>query len=438
MKFAPIVWRKVTVEVVRAVYDMSVAGSTKKEMADKLGISVDLVKLIRNNRYICADLEITALCEELFGAELAAQGGETGGNSSLNASTDTSVAPKPVNRSMRPYSYSTKKKLAPTSSYLAGAVPPVVPLTETAKEDSMLLVNATLTPEARQHFKLARNPFVDDVQSPDDVFQTPSVRYVRIALTDCAKHHGFLAIVGESGSGKTTLSEDMEERAKAEKNDVLIIRPYVLGMERDDKKGRMLKVAHLDEAILNALDSDAVLKRSPQASAKQVHDLLKASRRAGRRHLLLIEEAHCMPTASMKHLKRYRELKDGMQSLIGVALIGQPELRDRLDSQNAEVREVMQRCEVVELMPLDDKSAELEGYLQHKFARFNLKLADVFTADAFDAMRARLIYRPRGGKPTDARSLCYPLVVNNLVCRAMNAAASAGWPQVDAQVIAGC
>ena len=57
---------------------------------------------------------------------------------------------------------------------------------------------------------------------------------------------------------------------------------------------------------------------------------------------------------------------------------------------------------------------------------------------AFDAMRARLIYRPRGGKPTDARSLCYPLVVNNLVCRAMNAAASAGWPQVDAQVIAGC
>ena len=30
------------------------------------------------------------------------------------------------------------------------------------------------------------------------------------------------------------------------------------------------------------------------------------------------------------------------------------------------------------------------------------------------------------------------LVVNNLVCRAMNAAAAAHWPQVDAQVIAGC
>jgi type II secretory pathway predicted ATPase ExeA len=53
-------------------------------------------------------------------------------------------------------------------------------------------------------------------------------------------------------------------------------------------------------------------------------------------------------------------------------------------------------------------------------------------------MRARLIHLPRGGRPSDARSLCYPLVVNNLVCRSMNAAAAAHWPQVDAQVVKGC
>jgi len=62
----------------------------------------------------------------------------------------------------------------------------------------------------------------------------------------------------------------------------------------------------------------------------------------------------------------------------------------------------------------------------------------VFAADAADAIRARLIHMPRGGRPQDARSICHPLVVNNLVCRAMNAAARAGWAQVDAQVIAGC
>lgn len=299
----------------------------------------------------------------------------------------------------------------------------------------MLLQNQALSPEARQHFKLARNPFVDDVQSSDDVHQTPSVRYVRAALLDCALHHGFCAVIGESGAGKTTLAEDLDERIKADKRDVLVVRPYVLAMEGNDVKGKTLKSSHIAEALIGALDPDASVKSSPQARYAQLHTLLKTSRAAGRRHLLLIEEAHCLPIATLKHLKRFLELKDGMQRLLGVALIGQPELRDRLGSQNAEVREVAQRCEVVELEPLD---AQLEAYLAHKFARFELKLADVFTADAFDAMRQRLIYTPRGAKAGAARSLCYPLVVNNLVCRAMNAACTAGWPQVDAQVIAGC
>jgi len=45
---------------------------------------------------------------------------------------------------------------------------------------------------------------------------------------------------------------------------------------------------------------------------------------------------------------------------------------------------------------------------------------------------------PRGGRASDAVSVCFPLVVNNLVCRALNAAAAVGFPKVDAQVIAGC
>jgi type II secretory pathway predicted ATPase ExeA len=321
------------------------------------------------------------------------------------------------------------------SAALADFVPESIPTTDTVKEETMLLQNQALTPEARKHFNLARNPFVDDVQSTDDVFQTPSVRYVRATLLDAAQHHGFVAIVGESGAGKTTLAEDLDERIKADRRDVLVVRPYVLAMEGNDVKGKTLKSSHIAEALICALDPAASVKSSPQARYAQLHALLRASRAAGRRHLLLIEEAHCLPLATLKHLKRFLELKDGMQRLLGIALIGQPELRERLGSQNAEVREVAQRCEIVELEALD---AQLEGYLQHKFARFELKLADVFTPDAFDAIRTRLIHMPRGGRPGQARSLCFPLVVNNLVCRAMNAAAAAAWPQVDAQVIAGC
>lgn len=331
--------------------------------------------------------------------------------------------------------FTPANKLAPASSYLDGAAPEVPKPTETPEEETMLLQNTALTPEAREHFDLPKNPFQDDVQSPDDVYQTSSVRYVRATLNDCAQHHGFVAVVGESGAGKTTLAEDLEERIKAEKRDIVIIRPYVLAMEASDQKGKTLKSSHIAEAIAAALDPQLKVKSSPEARFRQVHDLLKASRRAGRRHLLVIEEAHCLPSATLKHLKRFIELKDGMQRLIGVALIGQPELRDRLGSQNADVREVAQRCEVVELQPLD---GELEGYLRHKFARFDLKYEEVFAPDAADAIRARLVHIPRGAKPTDARSECYPLVVNNLVCRAMNAATLAGWPLVDSQVIGSC
>ncbi|TAG44002.1 MAG: ExeA protein [Betaproteobacteria bacterium] len=299
----------------------------------------------------------------------------------------------------------------------------------------MLLRNEPLSSAAKKHFCLPRSPFVDDVQSMADVHTTPGIRYVRAALLDAAKNHGFIALVGESGAGKSTLVEELEERIKQSGQDIVIIRPYVVAMEASDVKGKTLKSAQIAEAIGYALDPNAGLSSRPQKRYQQVHDMLKASRKAGRRHLLVIEEAHCLPMATLKHLKRFLELKDGLQRLLGIALIAQPELRERLASQNSEVREVMQRCEVVDMPALD---GELEGYLRHKFARFELKYEQVFAPDAADAIRARLIHTPRGGRTADARSICYPLVVNNLVCRAMNAAALEAYPQVDAQVIAGC
>ncbi len=326
-------------------------------------------------------------------------------------------------------------KLAPAGLQPAEAAPEAPLLTETPKEDPMLLQNEALTPEARKHFGLTRNPFVDDVQSCADVHQTQNVANVRAALLDAALNHGFIGVVGESGSGKSTLAEDLEERVKADKRDIVIIRPYVLAMEANDNAGKTLKSSQIAEAIAHALDPRLKVKSSAQARFTQVHELLKASRNTGTRHLLLIEEAHCLPTATLKHLKRFLELKDGMRRTLGVALVAQPELLRLLNSNNHEVREVMQRCELVTLPPLDQ---DLEGYLRHKLRHTDGTFDDVFAKDAMDAIRQRLIYVPRDGKAKDAQSQCYPLMVNNLVCRAMNAATKAGWPTVDAQVIAKC
>jgi len=307
--------------------------------------------------------------------------------------------------------------------------------TTTDEDQAMLLANERLTPEARAHFNLTRTPFFDEINARDDVFQSPSTRYVRNALMDCAMHHGFVALVGESGSGKSTLREELEERIREERKPVIVIKPYTLAMEPTDLKGKPMKAGHIAEAIAAALAPSEQLKSSPQSRFAQMHRMLADSCAAGARHLIIIEEAHRMPLATLKHLKGFMELKQGLRRLVGVCLMGQTELGSLLAEQRPEIREIVQRCELLRMSPLD---AELETYLKHKLARVGSSAAQVLADDAYDAIRARLIYMPRGGKPSDAVSTCYPLAVNNLVTRAMNAAALAGWPKVDANVVAGC
>lgn len=328
------------------------------------------------------------------------------------------------------------KEVGPAELHLGEAVPES-PNADQAepKEESMLLRNETLTTAAKRHFKLMRSPFVDDIQSRDDVFASQHGRYVRAALMDAATNHGFIAVVGESGSGKSTLREDLEERIREERKPIIVIKPYVLAMEPNDTRGKPMKAGQIAESIARTLAPNIQLKSSPDARYRQVHELLKASRAAGYSHLLMIEEAHRMPLPTLKHLKNFMELKDGLRRLLGVCLVGQPELQLLLSEQNPEVREIVQRCEQIVMEPLDN---DLEGYLTHKLDRAGARLADLFEADALDAIRARLISMPRGGRASDAVSMCYPLVVNNLVCRALNAAAVVGFPKVDAQVIAGC
>lgn len=299
-------------------------------------------------------------------------------------------------------------------------------------DDAMLLQNENLTPVARKHFSLFRNPFADDINAREDVFLSPDIRFCRELLWDVAKNGGFCALVGESGSGKTTIREELLERIRREGAPVIVIEPYILAMEDNDVKGKTLKSGQIAETIISALDPNASPKRTPHARFKQLHDLLKASYKSGNTHVLIIEEAHSLPIATLKHLKRFRELKDGFARLLGVVLIGQPELKIKLSAHNPEVREVVQRCEVVELEPLD---RHVKDYVAHKLARVGADAAAIFDDAAFDAIRTKLTRTVRGGKGTDAISICYPLVVNNLVTRAMNIASSIAAEKITADLI---
>ena len=303
------------------------------------------------------------------------------------------------------------------------------------EDEQMLLRNETLTPDACAHFGLPRSPFVDDVRALDDVFASAATRRTRAALMDCALNQGFLALVGESGSGKTTLLEELEERIRIENRPVVVIKPFVMEMEKTERSGKPMWAGQVSEAIIREFDPSGSIPSSTQARNKRVRDLLAASQQAGYNNLLVIEEAHRLPVSTLRALKGYMELKVGLRRLLGVVLIGQPELDNTLSDKLGDVREIVQRCERREMLPLDD---DLRPYLAHKFARAGTPIDSVLDEAAIDAIRVRLVRRPRGGSPAEARSICYPLVCNNLVVRAMNAAAAVAMPRVTADVIAGC
>lgn len=273
-----------------------------------------------------------------------------------------------------------------------------------------------LSPTAKKHFGLFRDPFVEDVQGPEDVFLSADQRYIREAMFSTAKHGGFLAVVGESGSGKTTLRRDLIDRVNRDAQLIVLIQPRLID------KGTMT-AGGICEAIIGDLREGEKVPRSLEAKARKVEQLLKDSSRAGNSHSLLIEEAHDLSIQTLKFLKRFWELEDGFKKLLSIILVGQPELKNKLDERiHYEAREVIRRCEVAELAPLD---RHLEEYLTLKFKRVGKQLGELFEKDAYDAMRARLT-RQKG---------VYPLVVNNLVTSALNLAAEIGAGKVGADVI---
>lgn len=281
-----------------------------------------------------------------------------------------------------------------------------------------------LTPQARKQFSLFRDPFTDDVQGPEDVFLSADQRYIREVLFATARHGGFVAVAGESGSGKTTLRRDMLDRIQREGLPVVAVQPRAID------KGTLTASA-ICHAIIDDLNPGAKVPRSLEAQARQVERVLTESSRAGNSHVLIIEEAHDLNIQTLKYLKRFWELEDGFKKLLAIILVGQPELKAKLDERrNFEAREVIRRCEIAELLPLDNV---LEDYLRLKFQRVGADYDAIFARDAADGIRQRLT-RP-GKTPRDSISMVYPLTTNRLVVRALNLAAELGQPRVDANLI---
>lgn len=307
----------------------------------------------------------------------------------------------------------------------------------------MLLRKHTLTADTLAHFGLTRDPFSADINSADDIYVNANYRYVRAALRDTIKSGAMLAVIGESGSGKSTLRMDTQAHFERDaKHQYIYINPLsIIGMEKDDATGKTMKAAQIATAIIRRIAPEASVKRDTESRYIQLEHLLRESYKAGNRHVLMIEEAHCLPKSTLKHLKRFHEITLGFNKLLSIVLIGQTELRHRLSETDLDVREVTQRIQRVELEPLN---ADLGNYLAHKFKRASLgggaDINKVLDKDVIATLEARLSHKELGkafgsSKQQAVRSDAYPLAVANLVSAAMNMTADLGPAIVTADMV---
>lgn len=301
------------------------------------------------------------------------------------------------------------------------------------EEPDMLLPKQSLSPQARKQFHLFTNPFEGEVVKDDQMFNGDEVRFVREAAWQCSQVSGFAAIVGESGAGKTTIMADLEERIARAADPVILIRPSVLGMEQHEREGSKLRAGDILHAIITRLAPQRTVPQTIQPRTLAAHKALTASAEVGNNHLLLIEEAHGLPDATLKHLKRLHELRVGRKPLLGILLIAQTELKTRLEDglRDGTLREVAQRCEVLQLLPLDN---ELGAYLACRAKAAGAQLDTLIDAGGIDKLRERLTKRGTRG-PDSKVSMCYPLAVNNMLTAALNKAAELGAPLVNADVM---
>jgi type II secretory pathway predicted ATPase ExeA len=281
-----------------------------------------------------------------------------------------------------------------------------------------------LTLKTFKKFGLKTDPFSGDVVKTEDVYLTEDTRFIAEYILQTAKAGGMIALIGESGSGKTTIRRYALDRMAAENQKIRVITLRCVDKTR-------LSTNAICDAIIGDCSAE-MPRRTMEAKARQVERILTHSSRAGWSHVLMIEEAHDLNVSTLKYLKRFWELEDGYKKLLSIVLIGQVEMKAKLDeSKNWEAREVIRRMEVLELEPLGS-GEEIAKYLDIKFKRLGKERAEIISDSGCAALASKL---KRQTRDKVVYSVAYPLLVNNWCKKAMNLACELGAKCVDAEVV---
>jgi type II secretory pathway predicted ATPase ExeA len=226
-----------------------------------------------------------------------------------------------------------------------------------------------------EHFGLARKPFS---KTPDPAFLFPSRQHAEALarLSHAVEEREIAVLTGEVGAGKTMLSRALVDAFADRCRFSFVINPA-------------LPPAQLLGAIAEGFGLPASRRKAETWSA--LAERLSALDAQGQFPVVVVDEAQLLPgRAAFDELRLLTNLAADDRALVGLLLIGQPELRQRVRDRGGEP--FAQRIGVAfHLGPLD--GAETGAYLAHRL-RVAGRLEPLFTAEAVAAL-----HRHSGGVP---------------------------------------
>ena len=194
-----------------------------------------------------------------------------------------------------------------------------------------------------------------------------------------AQGEGFIVITGDIGAGKTTLVGYLMATIDPQRlTAVKIVSTQVGG---DD----MLRLAAQSFGIAtDEVEKAHILSR--------IEAFLHYQARAGRRTLLIVDEAQNLSEEALEELRMLSNFQLGGQSLLQIFLLGQPEFRDKVSGSNR-LEQLRQR--VIATHHLEPMQAEeVALYIEHRLKVVGWAGNPRFTPDAY-----AMLARASGGVP---------------------------------------
>ena len=233
-------------------------------------------------------------------------------------------------------------------------------------------------------FKLQELPFR---LSPDPQFLYLSKQHARakaymestIWFTD-----GFVVITGEIGAGKTTLIETFLRELQT---DVVIAQI---------NQTQLSPTAFLQTVLVQFGFSPFNMKKAEVLAT--LNQFLVEQYSSGRKVLLIIDEAQNLSSRVLEEVRMLSGLETDKDKVLRIILAGQPELNDKLNSQ--ELIQLTQRVRLrFHLTALT--SAETEAYIDHRLEVAGSQGRRIFAEETYPT-----IYKYTGGVPRLINTLC--------------------------------